>query len=245
MPRLFIAIDVSEEVRSQLAAVIAAAPRAIAGKWVRPAQIHLTLRFLGSVAGEQIPALETALRAVAAPTFSLGLAGFGVFPEGRRKPPRVLWAGVSPHEEIHALKAGIDAVLGPDPESATRGFSPHVTLARLEGARSPALESYLFANARFASPSFQVTRFVLYESRTLPTGAEYHKLAEFLLAAPAATAPIPARPTPFPDSLCHACVHHRDVLSKTSWFLMCTGLPEKYPRQPLLTCPGFQPAPKK
>jgi hypothetical protein len=45
---------------------------------------------------------------------------------------------------------------------------------------------------------------------------------------------------PFPESLCHRCANCRAVATKTSTFLMCTVLPTKYPRQPVLACPAFE-----
>ena len=49
---------------------------------------------------------------------------------------------------------------------------------------------------------------------------------------------------PFPDSLCHRCVHLRVVRSgRGSTFLMCQepSLP-KYGPQPVRACRGFTPA---
>ncbi len=45
---------------------------------------------------------------------------------------------------------------------------------------------------------------------------------------------------PFPESLCHRCVHLRLVQTERSTFLLCKH-PElpKYPPQPVRTCPGF------
>jgi len=46
---------------------------------------------------------------------------------------------------------------------------------------------------------------------------------------------------PFPEALCHHCVHLRVIRSgKGSTFLMCQepSLP-KYPRQPVLACVGY------
>jgi len=44
---------------------------------------------------------------------------------------------------------------------------------------------------------------------------------------------------PFPESLCHRCVHQRLVSTKTSQFIMCSALASKYPRQPVLSCTAF------
>ena len=46
---------------------------------------------------------------------------------------------------------------------------------------------------------------------------------------------------PFPESLCHRCANRRTVETKTSKFLLCTALATKYPRQPVLACPAFEP----
>jgi DNA-nicking Smr family endonuclease len=48
---------------------------------------------------------------------------------------------------------------------------------------------------------------------------------------------------PFPDSLCHGCTARRYVTTRTSTFVQCTALPVKYPRQPVVSCAAFDPAP--
>jgi hypothetical protein len=47
---------------------------------------------------------------------------------------------------------------------------------------------------------------------------------------------------PFPHSLCHRCAALKLVKGAHSTFLMCTALPNKYPRQPVSSCPAFSPA---
>jgi hypothetical protein len=48
---------------------------------------------------------------------------------------------------------------------------------------------------------------------------------------------------PFADSLCPGCAAHRPIRGRNTTFIMCTALPDKYPRQPVLACPAFQPGP--
>lgn len=49
-------------------------------------------------------------------------------------------------------------------------------------------------------------------------------------------------PPPFPDSLCHRCAAPpRYVQTKTSVFIMCPVLPQKYPPQPVRACGLFRP----
>jgi hypothetical protein len=47
---------------------------------------------------------------------------------------------------------------------------------------------------------------------------------------------------PFPQSLCHGCAALKIVSGAQSTFLMCTVLPDKYPRQPVLQCAAFKPS---
>ena len=168
MPRLFIALDLPPGPRGTLIALAAGIPEA---RWVTREQLHLTLRFLGSVADETLPDLKNNLSRVAAPAFRTSLAGVGVFPPvpTRRKPARVLWAGLAPAEPVRALKqaidAVIDAVLGPDPESASHGFSPHVTLARFKEPPAPEpLAHFLQQHRLLSSEPFAIESFQLYES---------------------------------------------------------------------------------
>jgi RNA 2',3'-cyclic 3'-phosphodiesterase len=180
VPRLFLAVDPDERTRAALACLTAELPGA---RWVTPAQVHLTLRFLGSVPDAQAARVRQALAAAAglaalAP-FELAPAGVGVFPPrpSARKPARVLWAGVAPAAPVQALKQAVDQalapVLGPDAESAARGYYPHLTLARLNAPPGPALADYLRRHAGLRAPAFLVDRVHLYESRTLPAGPEY------------------------------------------------------------------------
>jgi hypothetical protein len=47
---------------------------------------------------------------------------------------------------------------------------------------------------------------------------------------------------PFPESLCHRCAAPpRYVKSATSVFILCPLLPNKYPPQPVRSCPLFTP----
>lgn len=173
MPRMFIAIDLPPAIAAEAKALCKGLP---AAHWSHAAQLHVTLRFLGDTPDTGVRGLRAALAAVKAPSFSLSLAGVGVFPP-RKRPARVLWAGVTPPEPACALKAAIDGALGPDPEAAARGFSPHLTLARFRDDPEPALGRYLAEHATFASQPWRVEDFRLYRS-TLAREGPTHEVVE-------------------------------------------------------------------
>src|SRR5262249_55470664 len=138
--------------------------------WVRDRQFHLTLRFLGEVEGPVARAASDALNGVRADPFELSLQGVGLFPP--RGPPRVLWAGIEPSEELLELQRQVERILrraGLPPES--RKFAPHVTLARLTGAPLPRLLAFVREHATLRSEPFPVTDVSLYSSVTSSEGA--------------------------------------------------------------------------
>lgn len=145
-------------------------------KWVREENLHLTLKFLGQVAPDQLSHIVPAVRLAMAEQLplTLTLGGIGAFPNPRRA--RVLWVGLQKGAtELNELHQRLDselANLGFPPEKRT--FIPHLTLGRL---RQP---------ARLGTPpsltdglTFQGDRIVLYESILKPRGPLYKPLATF------------------------------------------------------------------
>ncbi len=184
--RTFIAVPLSDEIRRALGRV-AEEGREAGGdvKWVEPALIHLTLRFLGDVAEDRLPAVQDALRAAAgaAAPFDLRVAGVGAFPDLRR--PRVIWAGGEEKGGVlRGLAAAVEAAcvrLGFGPSD--HPFSPHLTLGRVKSLKGidnlrPVLERHAgddFGTERVAS-------FHLMKSVLRPEGPEYSSLMELPLA---------------------------------------------------------------
>jgi 2'-5' RNA ligase len=175
MLRLFIAVDLPAELRPVVARLL----QGIGGaRWTRPEQLHITLRFLGDTPEDQLVDLRARLRQVRIPHFELAPRGMGVFPPvGGRKPARVLWLGLDPPEPLAALKHAVDGVLGPDPETAKRGFSPHLTLARFPTRPRNDLDTFLGEHAGFDGGRFMVNNFHLYRSTLRPQGA-LHEIVE-------------------------------------------------------------------
>ena len=149
-------------------------------KVVPPENYHVTLKFLGSVADEKVPAIREALeRAVG--SLSAGevrLEGWGVFPEKGR--PQVFWAGVEPAEALRPMAERIELAmqtLGFAKEA--RSFQSHVTLARSGDGPVPSAFLALW-NALpplASSTAFQANTVTLYESQTLPSGPVYRPMS--------------------------------------------------------------------
>jgi 2'-5' RNA ligase len=176
MPRLFVAIDLPDEVLDQLDRLCAGLP---AIRWVEPEQRHLTVRFIGEVEHALFYDIGEALASVSLRPFELRLKGLGLFPP--RGAPHTLWVGVEDPAALAQLKRRIDRLLeeaGVPPER--RKFAPHVTLGRFrEPPPEARLASYITGRALYRSEPFLVSGFSLYSSLLRPEGALHVQEARY------------------------------------------------------------------
>ncbi|KDE59426.1 2'-5' RNA ligase [Halostagnicola sp. A56] len=136
--RLFVSVDLPDELAEPIADIQTTLEDASGLNFVDPAQAHLTLKFLGEVTEDRVPALESELEAAVSDTdldpFAVRFGGLGVFPD--LEYISVVWLGVETGgEQLRQLHEVIEArttAMGFDPE--THDFTPHVTLARMEHA---------------------------------------------------------------------------------------------------------------
>ncbi len=175
--RLFVAIDLPEEVRQSVTDIC----RGLAGvRWLPPEQLHLTLRFMGEADDAVNAAIRKGLATIASPPFPLTLNGTGCFPSPRR--PRVLWVGLNSSEPLMELQQKVEtAVAAAGLPTEERPFSPHITLARLRDHRGGDVAPFLAQNASFASGPFMVDAFHLYSSVLTAKGAIHRREASYLL----------------------------------------------------------------
>ena len=176
--RLFVAVDLPEAIKEQLAIISCGLPGA---RWVKPEQLHLTLRFIGEVDGAAFLDIREALAEVHCESFRMQLKGVGFFPP--RKKPRVVWVGIEKNEQLLRLRNRIESVLvqtGLEPEG--RKFAPHITLARLKNTPASRVGRFLEQHSLFISPSFQINGFRLYSSVLNAEGAKHYVEQEYLFS---------------------------------------------------------------
>ena len=184
--RLFIALEIPAAVRDNLAALIKelgdlSAPLADKRpRWVRPENLHMTLKFIGAVAPAKLEGIHGALMAIRSDApVDLQFRGLGFFPD--EKYPRMLWAGLEASANLPLLAGDLDRALETQGIAREqRTFTPHLTLARFE---PPGLHEKLRLEIEKSSErefgSFHAREFHLIESKTKPSGAEYTRIASF------------------------------------------------------------------
>jgi 2'-5' RNA ligase len=184
--RLFVALEIPAAVRDNLTAQVAEL-RELSAKvadkrprWVRPENLHVTLKFIGEVAPTKLAGIRDALSAIRSDApVEIKFRGLGFFPNEQH--PRVLWAGLAASTNLPSLAGDIDGALETQGIARERrAFTPHLTLARIE---PPGLNEKLRAaiqkNGAREFGSFQTREFYLIESKLKPSGAEYTTLASY------------------------------------------------------------------
>jgi 2'-5' RNA ligase len=192
--RLFVALDVNEEVRGRVQKIVDRLERRLAVaergsrrpspvRWVSADRLHLTLRFIGEVADPLAAEIEARLAPpFAIAPFEIALAGVGVFPPAGG--PRVVWIG---------LAGGADRVRDVQEETVRRlhdlrlpaddrPFSAHLTLGRFRetGAR---YRRRLEEVGRVDAGRCTIDHVTLYQSRLSPKGPTYVPRLRTALAA--------------------------------------------------------------
>ena len=184
--RAFLAIEPPEDILQALSRLQEKLKREISGRisWTKPQSQHLTLKFFGDISTEDVKNICSAVenRIASLSPLKLKIEKIGVFPDARR--PRVLWCGVAEEGEnlsdLHKkLEADFDVIGFPKED---RPFRSHLTLGRVKESHglagfSEALTKY----KSFAAGVFECRQLILFQSKLLPQGAVYTKLAEFTL----------------------------------------------------------------
>lgn len=128
--RLFVAIELPDEVNDALVETQAALRDAVHGRYVAPDALHVTLAFLGQVEGARVPVAIDALEegCLGYEAFEASLGELGYF--GRRR-SATLWQGLDGGEELSALARDVRASLRSEGFSLDeKAFLAHVTLMR-------------------------------------------------------------------------------------------------------------------
>ena len=176
--RLFVAVDISvqvqdhiEQVQRQLKHDLSDTTRG--AKWVRPEQIHLTLKFLGEVRDNAVTQVCDVVTRTAArhDSFEMQVKGLGVF----GNPARVVWAGIESCPPLMELQVELETEfekIGWQKEN--RPFAGHLTLCRVKNAAAGKKLAHIVENAGDEIfGSVWVEQAVLYQSHLSSDGPEY------------------------------------------------------------------------
>jgi 2'-5' RNA ligase len=179
--RTFLAVEIGPSARRAAAEAARRLAREVRGRevrWARPETYHLTLRFLGEIAEEQVAPLAARVAETVADLapFELRLGALAAFPSLRR--PRVVAITVLPEAPLAALARRVEAaVIHAGLPGEDRAFRPHLTIGRVRDRAHPELGE---AEPIIALP-FRVAEVVLYASDLQSDGAVHTPLERIAL----------------------------------------------------------------
>ncbi|MEM3422362.1 MAG: RNA 2',3'-cyclic phosphodiesterase [Candidatus Bilamarchaeaceae archaeon] len=175
MKRLFVAVEIPQLTRKKISQFSSQ----LKDKDIRlvdEKNLHITLRFIGEVPEQNVEEIKEKLNKIKENKFECKIEGVGVFPTENYI--RVIWVGII-SDGLKKVAKKIDEVLAGIGKKEDREFSAHLTIGRVN--KKTDLKKFLEENKNINFGSFEVDKFVLFESKLTPNGPIYTKLAEFEL----------------------------------------------------------------
>jgi 2'-5' RNA ligase len=176
MVRLFVAIDLPDDVKERLAGIQEDLSRCEARITpVDPQIVHLTLKFIGEVPEERVGEVKEALSRVKCSPFTIRVRGIG---GNNPRQPRVIWCRVEDEGCCEILHRSVEEALSPlgIPREA-RPFRPHATVARVKEFH-PSILSRVRPHQDADLGSCRITGFTLKKSTLTPRGPVYEDIME-------------------------------------------------------------------
>lgn len=177
--RAFIAVDLPQQIKMDIDRIIAGFRRDDSGvRWVRAANLHLTLQFLGDIPQESVAILAESIRGnlKSFGPFNAALSGMGGFPNLKR--PRVIWIGTGEGTEKLEELAGkvekccVESGFG----KADKPFSSHLTIGRVKLPKGLENLTNRIEKTDYNTPLFPINEVAIIKSDLSPAGPKYTKL---------------------------------------------------------------------
>ena len=159
--RIFVALQPTPAFRDALASAQDQLRTAgVTGRYLTPANLHLTLAFIGmwpEDITEFLPLIQI--------PFPVTLSHLGIFPKAK-----VLWAGVEPSQELNSLAGQVrQALTEAEIPFDRQDFNPHITLVR-----KPIIpENLILSDVHVPQAMMVVKDVCLYRSDHGEQGMEY------------------------------------------------------------------------
>lgn len=180
MIRTFICIDLPVSLKTSIEKLTLELQKDSRGKigWVKPNNMHLTLRFLGDIPKEKVSLVQRCIEQACngIKRFTVTASGLGAFPNLHR--PRVFWVGIKNFtEQLLPLQKKLEQELANAGfDKADKAFSPHLTIGRVrEGSVQEVVNK--IEQIEFSSQDFQVKEVIFMQSELKIGGSVYTKLA--------------------------------------------------------------------
>lgn len=148
-------------------------------KLVSAQNIHLTIRFLGDIPVSMIDVIYEEMKKIQFAPFKIEIKGLGAFP--KLNYPRVIWIGIKKGSDlIEDIFSQLEhRLVGLGFKKDNKGFSPHLTIARVRTGRNKArLADLIMEHEDYEIGVVNVNCLRLKKSDLTPRGPIYTNLKE-------------------------------------------------------------------
>ena len=183
--RIFIGIKLDERVHDEIEKFLEPFKKISSPiRWVKPENVHFTLKFIGEVSEEKYAQIEKRLSEAEFNTgpFDLRLTGCGKF--GRGNTLNIFWIGIAPSDPLAQVFNKIENTLAKiGIEKENRQFKPHITVGRnKKNFNFKSFSELIEENSDQLISEFNVGHFQVFKSQLRPEGPIYTILKEIPLA---------------------------------------------------------------
>lgn len=149
-------------------------------KLIKPQNIHVTIRFLGNIQPSMVDKIFEEMKKIQFSPFEVKIKGMGAFPHLQYL--RVVWAGITEGgDQMENVFKQLEPNLrkmGFKPDH--KGFSPHLTIARVKSGRNKAqLAECIKENENYDFGTVIAKCLRLKKSNLTPNGPIYTTLKEY------------------------------------------------------------------
>ncbi len=186
MMRLFIALPLEKNVEEELGRIISTLKQKGGSvKWVKPENIHVTLRFLGDTDEGLVDRIKSEIDAAVAShqQVQTAISTLGGFPNLRR--PRVIWVGIEKNlEMLRKMAKDVEhRMRSLRFEKEKKSFKAHLTLGRVRNPKGLEGLAEFMESYSLEEIPLLFDRIVLFKSTLTPQGPIYERLHEAMLSA--------------------------------------------------------------
>ena len=181
--RAFIAINLPKDTKNKISELENDFKKCdLAFKWVKPENLHLTLKFLGNVSEEQITKIKEVITKVSGKfaAFNASFNSFGFFPNEKR--PKVFFISIDKEELLKSIAAGLEEELETLGFERENRFKSHITLARIKDLKNIESLKEKIKSAQL-DEQFPAEAIILYKSTLTKEGPIYGKIFKSNLTA--------------------------------------------------------------
>ena len=185
--RLFVAVDLSTEIKDKINGLLQKIVKTNADvKWVKPENIHITIKFLGEVEEKKVDIINCKLKETVSffPVFDVNVRGVGSFPDWKN--PRVIWIGIDRgKEELKKLVETTEEIFHKELgfKKEERDFNAHITIARVRSFDNISKLKEVMDASDSEFGRFKVKELILMNSKLTPEGPIYVPISRFSLVS--------------------------------------------------------------